>query len=122
MCSAKKYLVFHAPLSLSRNEGLLTDFAEPGSILRVPKPRLPMQSQSDRIRQNGDREDPTAWLLSQHELDQEYLYRLWKAGRITHAYVQTWAKALSELEAEASCDYFVWLMQQNPSLQLCGGR
>ena len=116
MCSAKKYLVFHAPLSLSRNEGLLTDFAEPGSILRVPKPRLPMQSQSDRIRQKGDREDPTAWLLSEHELDQEYLYRLWKAGRITHAFVHLWGKALSELQAEADCDYFAWLMLNQPVL------
>ena len=116
MCSAKKDLVFHDPLSLSRNEGLLTNFAEPGSILRVPKPRLPMQSQSDRIRRKGDREDPTARLLNQHGLDQEYLYRLWKAGRITHAYVQTWAKALSELEAEARCDYFVWLMKNQPML------
>ena len=75
-----------------------------------------MQSQSDRIRQKGDREDPTAWVLSEHELDQEYLYRLWKAGRITFAYVQTWAKALSELEAEARCDYFVWLMKNQPML------
>ena len=122
MSSAKKYLVFHAPLSLSRNEGLLTDFAKLGSILRVPKPRPRMQRSCCSICGEVDREDPTAWVLSEHELDQEYLYRLWKAGRITHAYVQTWAKALSELEAEASCDYFVWLMQQNPSLQLCGGR
>ena len=116
MSSAKKYLVSHAPLSLSRNEGLLTDFAKLGSILRVPKPRLPMQSQSDRIRQKGDREDPTAWLLSEHELDQEYLYRLWKAGRITHAFVHLWGKALSELQAEADCDYFAWLMLNQPVL------
>jgi hypothetical protein len=77
-----------------------------------------MPSESSSICGEGDREDPTAWLLSQHELDQEYLYRLWKAGRITHAYVQTWAKALSELQAEADCDYFVWLMQRNPPLVL----
>jgi len=54
--------------------------------------------------------------MSQHELDQEYLYRLWKAGRINHEYVQMWAKALSELEAEARCDYFVWLMKNQPML------
>ena len=75
-----------------------------------------MQSQSDRIRQKGDREDPTAWLLSDHELDQEYLYRLWKAGRITHAFVHLWGKALSELQAEADCDYFAWLMLNQPVL------
>ena len=75
-----------------------------------------MQSESRTICGEGDREDPTAWVLSEHELDQEYLYRLWKAGRITHACVQMWAKALSELEAEARCDYFVWLMKNQPML------
>ena len=74
-----------------------------------------MQSQSNTIRHKGDTENRTA-LLSQHELDQEYLYRLWKSGRITHAFVQIWAKALTELQEEAQCDYFVWLMQQNPPL------
>ena len=63
-----------------------------------------------------DREDPTAWLLNQHELDQEYLYRLWKAGRITHAFVHLWGKALSELQAKADCDYFAWLMLNQPVL------
>ena len=116
MCSAKKDLVFHDPLSLSRNEGLFENATKLEAILRVPKPRLPMQSQSDRIRQKGDREDPTAWLLSEHELDQEYLYRLWKAGRITHAFVHLWGKALSELQAEADCDYFAWLMLNQPVL------
>ena len=115
MSSPKKYLVFHAPLSLSRNEGLLTDFAKLGSILRVPKPRLPMQSQSDRIRQKGDREDPTAWLLNQHELDQEYLYRLWKDNRVINC-IALWSKAFSELQKEAPCEYFTWLMQRNPPL------
>ena len=115
MSSAKKYLVFHAPLTLSRNEGLHTDFAEPGSILRVPKPRLPMQSQSDRIRQKGDREDPTAWLLSEHELDQELLYILWRDNRVINC-IALWSKALSELQKEAPCEYFTWLMQRNPPL------
>ena len=115
MSSAKKYLVFHAPLSLRRNEGLLTDFAEPGSILRVPKPRLPMQSQSDRIRQKGDREDPTAWVLSEHELDQEYLYRLWRYNRVINC-IALWSKALSDLQKEAPCEYFAWLMLNQPVL------
>ena len=64
-----------------------------------------------------DTEDRTARSLSQHELDQEYLYRLWKSGRINDEYVQVWAKALTELQDESPCDYFVWLMQQNPLLQ-----
>ena len=75
-----------------------------------------MQSTSSQICGEGDTEDRTARSLSQHELDQEYLYRLWKAGRINDEYVQMWAKALTELQAEANCDYFVWLMKQQPML------
>ena len=75
-----------------------------------------MQRSCCSICGEGDREDPTAWLLSEHELDQEYLYRLWKAGRITHAFVHLWGKALSELQAEADCDYFAWLMLNQPVL------
>ena len=75
-----------------------------------------MQYTSSQICGEGDTEDRTARLLSQHELDQEYLYRLWKAGRINAEYVQMWAKALTELQAEANCDYFVWLMKNQPML------
>ena len=75
-----------------------------------------MQRSCSSICGEGDREDPTAWLLNQHELDQEYLYRLWKSGRITHAFVHLWGKALSELQAEADCDYFAWLMLKQPVL------
>ena len=76
-----------------------------------------MQPESNRLGGKGDTENRTARLLSQHELDQEYLYRLWKSGRINDEYVQMWAKALTELQDESPCDYFVWLMQQNPLLQ-----
>ena len=78
-----------------------------------------MQFESTELGGEGDTEDRTERLLyrlSQHELDQEYLYRLWKAGRINEEYVQMWAKALSELQTEANCDYFVWLMQTQPML------
>ena len=78
-----------------------------------------MQSTSSQLGETGDTEDRTfhwgfapARLLSHHELDQEYLYRLWKARRINETYVQMWAEALTELQTEADCDYFVWLMQQ----------
>ena len=54
--------------------------------------------------------------MTPHELDQEYLYRLWKAGRINEEYLQMWATALSELQAEADCDYFVWLLKNQPML------
>ena len=63
-----------------------------------------------------DTEDRRTQLLTPHELDQEYLYRLWKAGRINEEYVEMWAKALAELQDEANCDYFVWLMQTQPML------
>ena len=75
-----------------------------------------MPSESSSICGKGDREDPRARVLDQHELNQEYLYRLWKDGRITHAFVHLWAKALSELQAEADCDYFAWLMMKQPVL------
>ena len=75
-----------------------------------------MQSQGTELGGEKDTEDRTARLMSQHELDQEYLYRLWKAGRINEDYVQMWAKALSELQTEADCDYFVWLMKNEPTL------
>ena len=54
--------------------------------------------------------------MSQHELDQEYLYRLWKAGRITEDYVEMWGKALMELQTESPCDYFSWLLKNQPTL------
>ena len=73
-----------------------------------------MQSQGSQLGGERDKEDGAD--LSQHELDQEYLYRLWKAGKITENYVQMWAKALSELQDEANCDYFVWLMENQPML------
>ena len=75
-----------------------------------------MQSESSNVGGTGDTEDRTARLLSQHELDQEYLYRLWKARKINEEYVQMWAKALTQLQEEADCDYFVWLMKNQPML------
>ena len=75
-----------------------------------------MQQTCRDVGRTGDTEDRTARLLSQHELDQEYLYRLWKAGRINDKYVKMWAKALTELQAEADCDYFTWLLKNQPTL------
>ena len=75
-----------------------------------------MQSASSTLCGERDTEDSTTQLLTPHELNQEYLYRLWKARRINDGYVEMWAKALSELQIEANCDYFVWLTQQNPAL------
>ena len=71
-----------------------------------------MQSKGTELGGTGDTEDRTARLMSQHELDQEYLYRLWKAGRINDEYVQMWAKALSELQTEGDCDYFNLIKNQ----------
>ena len=75
-----------------------------------------MQSQSGMVCRERDTEDRTTQLLTPHELDQEYLYRLWKAGRINEEYVEMWAKALAELQDESPCDDFVWLMQTQPML------
>ena len=73
-----------------------------------------MQSQGSQL--GGERDTEDGAELSQHELDQEYLYRLWKAGKITEKYVQIWAMALSELEKESPCEYFLWLLKLNPQL------
>ena len=75
-----------------------------------------MQSKGIELGGQRDLQDRTARLMSQHELDQEYLYRLYKSGRINEDYVQMWATALSELQAEADCDYFVWLLKNQPML------
>ena len=75
-----------------------------------------MQQTRGDVGGTGDTENRTARLLSAHELDQEYLYRLWKAGRINEEYVQMWAETLTELQDEWPCDYFVWLMKNQPML------
>ena len=75
-----------------------------------------MQSQGCQVGGERDLQDRTAHLMTPHELDQEYLYRLYKSGRINEEYVQMWATALSELQAEADCDYFVWLLKNQPML------
>ena len=75
-----------------------------------------MQSFRIAIRGEGDKEDRTERMLSQHELDQELLYRMWRASKVTEDLVQSWSKALSELQQEGSCDYFVWLMQRHPAM------
>ena len=76
-----------------------------------------MQSQGSQLGGERDTEDGAElYRLSQHEVDQEYLYRLWKAGKISETYVQSWALALSELEKESPCEYFLWLLKLNPQL------
>ena len=75
-----------------------------------------MQFESTELGGERDTENTNTQLLTPHELDQEYLYRLWKAGRINEEYVEMWAKALAELQDESPCDYFVWLMQTQPML------
>ena len=75
-----------------------------------------MQSQCSQLGGEGDTQDRTEQLMNQHELGQEYLYRLWKDQRIHHKYVKMWTKALCELQTEADCDYFAWLMKRQPLL------
>ena len=75
-----------------------------------------MQSQGTQLGRERDTEDRTERLLSQHELDQELLYRMWRASQVTEDLVQSWAESLAELQQEAPCDYFVWLMQRHPAM------
>ena len=75
-----------------------------------------MQSQGSDVGGERNTEDRTERLLSQHELDQELLYRMWRASQVTEDLVQSWAESLAELQQEAPCDYFVWLMQRHPAM------
>ena len=75
-----------------------------------------MQSQCSQLGREGNLQDGTLRLMTPHELGQEYLYRLWKAGRINDEYVEMWTKALCELQTEADCNYFTWLMKNQPML------
>ena len=58
----------------------------------------------------------TDFLLSEHELAQERLYRLWKAGWVRDENVLRWAQSLKRLSLEGDCDYLVWLLQRFPEL------
>ena len=58
----------------------------------------------------------TDFLLSKHELAQERLYRLWRAGWVCDEHVLSWAQSLERLQAEGQCDYIVWLLQHFPPL------
>ena len=53
--------------------------------------------------------------LTEHELDQELLYRVWKDGRVRGNWV-LWSDALAELERQAPCTYLLYLLQCNPPL------
>ena len=58
----------------------------------------------------------TDFLLSKHELAQERLYRLWRAGWVHDEHVLPWAQSLERLQAEGQCDYIMWLFKRFPSL------
>ena len=58
----------------------------------------------------------TDWLLSKHELAQERLYRLWRAGWVTEGDVQLWAQSLERLQKECDCGYLMWLLDTFPAL------
>ena len=58
----------------------------------------------------------TDFLLSKHELAQERLYRLWRAGWVREEHVLAWAQSMERLQREGDCDYLVWLLQRFPPL------
>ena len=77
-----------------------------------------MQSQSNTIRDKGDTTTgvyDAARLLSSHELEQEHLYILWRDDRVRNC-MALWSMALSDLQKQAPCEYFAWLMKRNPLL------
>ena len=52
----------------------------------------------------------TDFLLSKHELAQERLYRMWRAGWVREENVLLWAQRLERLQREDDCDsgHFTW--------------
>ena len=115
---SKKGALSAWPYSISHyqyNEGLFKNSTKLEAVLRVPQPGRLMQSQGNTIRDKGDTEDRTSRLLSQHEIDQELLYILWRDNRVINC-IALWSKALSDLQKEAPCEYFAWLMKRNPPL------
>ena len=58
----------------------------------------------------------TDFLLSEHELAQERLYRLWRAGWVQGENVLLWAQSIERLSLEGDCDYLIWLLQRFPRL------
>ena len=60
----------------------------------------------------------TDFLLSGHELAQERLHRLWRAGWVRGENVLLWTQSQKRPSLEGDCDYLVWLLQRFP--RLCG--
>ena len=56
----------------------------------------------------------TDFLLSEHELAQERLYRLWRAGWVQGENVLLWAQSIERLSLEGDCGYLIWLLQRFP--------
>ena len=64
--------------------------------------------------------DSAGIVLTEHELAQQTLYLIWRAGRLTcPVSVQMWADSLGRLQLEGECSYFDWLVQRHPPL--CSG-
>ena len=104
------------PEPRSHHEGLPSNPPKSQAVSWIPETGQYMQSQGSQLGGTGDTEVWTAKLMTQHELEQECLYRLWKASRINEKYVQMWAEALTELQTQADCDYCAWLMKNQPML------
>ena len=56
-------------------------------------------------------------VLTPHELDQEWLYRVWADGRLVGPYINLWTQQIDRLELESPCDYLMWLLQRSPPLE-----
>ena len=54
--------------------------------------------------------------LTEHEKDQELLYRLYRDGRVWGPYAAFWGTKVSELQREGPCEYLEWLLRRFPPL------
>ena len=72
-----------------------------------------MQPAFEKIRGAAD----SGPVLTEHELDQEWLYRVWADGRLVGPYIILWTQQVDRLQLEAPCDYLTWLLQRSPPLK-----
>ena len=58
--------------------------------------------------------------FTEHEKNQEWLYRVWADGRLVGPYIILWTQQIDRLELEAPCDYLMWLLRTTPPLEKDG--
>ena len=61
------------------------------------------RSSAKQYVENHPSGDDDGGTLSGHELDQEWMYRVWRDGRVRGEYIGLWAKQLQVQQQYAPC-------------------